>query len=223
MHTARQLHTATLLPDGTVLIAGGGGSTPAPTPSVLSSAELYDPVTSTFTPTGDMTLPRCCHTATLLNDGRVLIVGRGVVEQAGIHGTASAEIYTPPVLVPAPVLSFLLSGDGRGQGAIEHDDSHQLVTADNPAVAEEIIVIYCTGLSEGSVIPPQVTIGGRLAEVLFFGDAPANPGRRPPPKPSRREKLINVRVPSGLAPGPAVSVRLNYLGRPSNAVTIGLR
>ena len=63
-------HTATLLPTGRVLVAGGtteGGE--------LYSAELYDPDTRSWTATGDMGGLRGAHTATLLSDGRVLVVG----------------------------------------------------------------------------------------------------------------------------------------------------
>jgi hypothetical protein len=69
MTIVRENHTATLLPDGTVLIAGGQGE-PSSNPPVNTSAEIYDPATGAFSRTGDMTGPNESHTATLLLDGQ---------------------------------------------------------------------------------------------------------------------------------------------------------
>ena len=213
MSTYRNLPTATPLPDGTVLIAGLNY-----TGSSISQADLYDPATGSFSPAGNMAAGRLGHTATLLPDGTVLIAGGAewVVDGYGTNGPWSwlgtAELYRPATLTPAPVL-YSLSGDGRGQGAIWHGDTGQLASRDNPATAGQVLSMYTTGLIKGGVIPPQVAVGGRLADVLYFGDAPAYAGYT----------QVNFRVPSGVMPGPSVSVRLTYLARPSNEVTIGVR
>jgi hypothetical protein len=90
-NVARAYHTATLLPNGKVLIAGGQ----IPGQQDTSTAELYDPVAETFTLAGNMSGPRYNHTATLLNDGRVLIADG--ITQAGSpgNGVGPDDVYDP--------------------------------------------------------------------------------------------------------------------------------
>jgi hypothetical protein len=97
MMEARVDFTATLLPDGRVLVTGGDRGFDA-IPRALASAELYDPATGTWTATGSMLQGRYRHTATLLPDGKVLVAG-GNVDSSGSLGVrcclASAELYDP--------------------------------------------------------------------------------------------------------------------------------
>jgi len=84
--TARSNHSAVLLPNGLVLVAGGAsGST------TLKSAELYDPVKNTWTATADMSTARSGHIAILLQNNKVLVAG-GFDGKAAL---ATAEIYDP--------------------------------------------------------------------------------------------------------------------------------
>ena len=96
MRTARCGHTATLLSNGLILVAGGW-SFPRPdgNPGVeaVASAELYDPTTGRWTPTGEMRAGRGEHTATRLLSGKVLVTGGH--STSGSAPLASAEIYDP--------------------------------------------------------------------------------------------------------------------------------
>jgi hypothetical protein len=85
MQNARDLHTATLLPDGKVLVTGGYSNG-----SFFNGAELYDPVSETWSNTGSMAHAREAHTATLLPDGKVLVTG-GIINSY----YKSCELYDP--------------------------------------------------------------------------------------------------------------------------------
>jgi len=89
LHTARSGPTTTVLSNGDVLLAAGQNDN-TQNYGYLSSAELYNPATGTFTVTGSLNTPRFLHTAHLLASGKVLIV-------AGNHfgSIASAELYDP--------------------------------------------------------------------------------------------------------------------------------
>ncbi len=101
MLTPREGHTATVLPDGRVLIVGGTDGNGA-----LASSEIYDPATKSFVPAGSLRTPRIGHAATLLADGRVLVSGgtsNGVT-------LATAEIYVPAADVFEAVAAPMAAG-----------------------------------------------------------------------------------------------------------------
>jgi hypothetical protein len=97
LNVPRSGHTATLLPDGTVLVVGGWSMDAATKAIVkLDSAELYDPATGIWTPTGSLATPRSGHTATLLSTGKVLVAGGDETYLSpglGLGGTT--ELYDP--------------------------------------------------------------------------------------------------------------------------------
>ena len=93
LNTARYYHSANLLTDGNVLVAGGIGPVPGATGALgqLASAELYNPGTGMFIYTDNLNTARDEHSATLLNNGSVLIAGGS----GGDNELASAELYNP--------------------------------------------------------------------------------------------------------------------------------
>jgi hypothetical protein len=89
----RANHTATLLSDGRVLVAGGGGTGLS---GLLATAELYDPVSGSWTATGNMNGIRILHTATLLADGKVLVAGGAdSISETSVNALVTAELYDP--------------------------------------------------------------------------------------------------------------------------------
>ena len=98
LSTARRWHTATLLPNGKVLVAGGYNG------AYLASAELYDPATETWSPTGSLAAARRNHTATLLPNGMVLVAGG--TTSSNDAPLASAELYDPATETWSPTGSL---------------------------------------------------------------------------------------------------------------------
>ncbi len=92
MHTARYQHNAILLQDGRVLVAGGYNENVSP--PFLTSAELYNPATGTWTVTGSLHTARIYDTMTLLSSSQVLVTG-GYNTTSTINILASAELYNP--------------------------------------------------------------------------------------------------------------------------------
>jgi hypothetical protein len=104
LNVARSFHTATLLPDGRVLVAGGLTSIPNGA-ALLDSAELYDPAIGSWTTTTSLTRRRSGHTATLLPSGQVLAVGGDQAGTAELYDPAS-ESWTPTGNLNTPRFGF---------------------------------------------------------------------------------------------------------------------
>jgi hypothetical protein len=118
MLTERAAHTATLLPDGRVLLAGGfdaGGNS-------LSSAELFDPATSTFSATDPLSVARQSHTATRLQNGKILITGGYGHDSEYLD---SAELFDPVTETFSPIGHMVVAR--AGHVAIQLNDGTILI------------------------------------------------------------------------------------------------
>ena len=106
MTVARYGHSATLLADCRVLVAGGNGG--------IASAELYDPTSGTWSPTGSLSTGRAVPTAVRLNTGEVLVAAGAVPGSGDTFGTASAELYNPALGTWSTTGSLVNCGGEQG-------------------------------------------------------------------------------------------------------------
>ncbi|HYS11315.1 MAG TPA: fibronectin type III domain-containing protein [Myxococcales bacterium] len=105
MQYARTYHTLTILPDGNVLVTGGGPTTaPTDTGAAIRPVELWSPSSETWTTLGSMSAPRLYHSeALLMPDARVLIMGGGRFDDSTLPTDQfNAEFYAPPYLFKGP-------------------------------------------------------------------------------------------------------------------------
>ncbi|WP_437854586.1 Kelch repeat-containing protein [Sorangium sp. So ce363] len=193
MITPRAEHTATLLDDGRVLIAGGFLSwdegiicDPMFSTTPLGSAEIYDPATGAFLAAAPMAAVNGGHTATRLADGRVLVIG----EEAG--GT-SAELYddaldawraasSPSVSRSRPTVTLLddgrvlLTGGRVGSADTESTEIYDPATdtwAPGPSMRNARAAHKATRLLDGRVLVTGGTHGAAAGAVEIFDPATA--------------------------------------------------
>lgn len=171
MHTARASHTATLLADGRVLVAGGIVSSAANPGFVLNSAELYDPSTNRWTTAPAMLSPRANQSATLLSDHRVLLIGGidhfwngGAVATIGL---TTAELFEPTTdsWSPAPSMQY----QRISQSGTLLADGRVLVVGDTSGSEQTSELFDAT--AERWSVGPKPTAGrvGHLAVLLHDG------------------------------------------------------
>ena len=180
----REMHTATLLADGTLLVAGGHRGCCG----VLASAERYDPETETWSSAGSMAQGREMAAATLLTDGRVLVVGGG--SGGDMTGLDSAEIFDPssgqwtstePMAVGRwfPTLTVLEDGRVLAVGGAVDGNSTEAATAEvfDPATGTWTVdghlhlprVFHtATLLDDGTVLVVGTTYSEDVAAALRY-------------------------------------------------------
>jgi hypothetical protein len=159
MVVGRGGHTATLLADGKVLIVGGGDQGGGGSYGTgYASAEVYDASSGVFSATGNMSEARFGHTATLLADGKVLIVG-GLASQSS-NPTASAELYDPATGLFSP--TGMMATPRRGHTATLLADGRVLITGgvsiiNGQSGATSTAEIYDSGAGSFSLTSPMGT------------------------------------------------------------------
>jgi hypothetical protein len=154
LNVGRFSHSATLLQDGRALIAGGEQITSPGFAISLSSAELYDLTTGAFSPTGNLTQPRCCLSFTrapLLNNGKVLIVGGDT--------TQAAEIFDPATGTFSPTGSMSIA-----RGAL----SATVLPSGQALVAGGVITLPDGGPGTTNVVEIYDPVSGAFSPAAFM-------------------------------------------------------
>ncbi|MFN8516965.1 MAG: kelch repeat-containing protein [Chloroflexia bacterium] len=191
MHVARYAHSATLMADGRVFVAGGAPS--GRLADITNAAEIFDPATGEWTPAAPMRTPRLGHTATLLGNGRILVAG-------GTMGTSSnsslAEVYDPPtnswydagsLIVPRRGHVAVVLNDGQVLVAGGSNDGGPTATAERydpvrntffavGAMASARLGHTLTVLRDGRVL----AAGGRSASAELYDPATGSWSPAPP-------------------------------------------
>jgi hypothetical protein len=178
MSFPRTFQNATLLPDGTVLVTGGGTTTDAvDVAHAVYPAELWSPTTQTFTTMAAMNAPRLYHSeAILLPDGRVLISGGGRAN--GVNEPTdqlSVEFFSPPYLFkgPRPTISSTPSQLSYGQNfSVQTPDAAQIASV---SLIRFGSVTHATNMAQ-RFIPLSFSAGSGTLTAT----APANANIAPP-------------------------------------------
>jgi hypothetical protein len=174
----RTYHNTTLLPDGTVLVTGGGTTTGATdTSHAVLPAEVWSPTTQTWTTLASMSAPRLYHSeALLLPDGRVLISGGGrFVDAPASTDQYSAEFFSPPYLFkgPRPSITSAPSQLSYGQNfVVQTPDAGRIATV---SLIRYGAVTHCTNMGQ-RYLPLSFSAGTGSLTVT----APANANLAPP-------------------------------------------
>ena len=175
MTMPRAYHNMTLLPDGTVLVTGGGTTLDGHnTGTAVYRAELWNPTTETWTTLASAAVPRLYHsTALLLPDGRVLSAGGG--NDSGAVDETTAQIFSPPYLFKGvrPTIAQVVD-------AIQYGGKFAIDTADAPSIAGVALMrpgAVTHGFDEDQrYIPLSFSINSGVVNAT----APANANLAPP-------------------------------------------
>ena len=160
MEFARRMHTLTVLPDGTVLVTGGGASGNQVS-NAVRRAEIWNPQTGLWTTLASMKEPRLYHsTAVLLPDGRVLTAGTGRPAPSGGVEILNAEIFSPPYLFKGGTRPSLTSAPA----AVGYGATFFVGTPDGPSIAKATL-IKLSSTTHG------LNMGQRLTRVTSISQA----------------------------------------------------
>ena len=178
MANARTYHLETILPDGNVLVTGGGPTTAATDlANGIRPAELWSPASETFTTLASMNASRLYHSiALLMPDGRVLISGGGrAADGAAPTDQLNCEFYWPPYLFkgPRPVI-------GSAPATLTYNQTFSVQSADAGRIAKVSLmrlgaVTHAQNMSQ-RFVPLSFTVSGSTLTV----NAPVDSNLAPP-------------------------------------------